>query len=332
MDSSIRHFLDVLTLGEPQTFENMTVYPLFVPQNGGPAYLVLKEAMEQQLISITEVNESGSVPELKVINRSEGFVLLLDGEELAGAKQNRVLNTSVLLKGQSETVIPVSCTERGRWNYRSAEFQDSDVIMACRVRSDKVRSVSDSLKRELRHHSDQGKVWEEIHRMQEQAGVDSATSAMKDVYEARQGKLQEYLAKFSLLPAQQGLMVGLDGKVAGMDVLSRAEAFRLVFPKLIKSYAMEALLEDRKVAASQEPDSAAFLAALTQSQESRFDSPGAGYDYRYEGKELAGSALAYEGHVIHLACFSLEPREKEEPFAGFRRRRDFRRRSGSEEI
>jgi len=61
------------------------------------------------------------VPELAVVNDGDIHVLLLDGEELRGAKQNRMLNTTILLKPKSKTIIPVSCTEQGRWNYASAE-------------------------------------------------------------------------------------------------------------------------------------------------------------------------------------------------------------------
>ena len=86
------------------------------------------------------------MPELKVLNRADVSVLLLDGEELVGAKQNRVLNTSILLKAQSEGVIPVSCTEHGRWSYMSAEFAASDDVMSPTLRSLKMRSVSASLK------------------------------------------------------------------------------------------------------------------------------------------------------------------------------------------
>lgn len=61
------------------------------------------------------------MPQLAVINDGPIAVLIIDGEELIGAKQNRVLNTTVLLKERSKTVIPVSCTEQGRWQWRSAE-------------------------------------------------------------------------------------------------------------------------------------------------------------------------------------------------------------------
>ncbi len=103
--------------------------------------------MSEGLLSVAEVNEEGSVPELKVTNAADMSVLLLDGEELMGAKQNRVLNTSILLVVKSETIIPVSCTEHGRWSYSSPAFSDSGVVMSPSLRMRKVSSVSTSLER-----------------------------------------------------------------------------------------------------------------------------------------------------------------------------------------
>ena len=57
-----------------------------------------------------------------VNNTGDSRVLFLEGEELRGAKQNRVLNTSVLIAAHSKTTIPVSCVEQGRWQYRSRHF------------------------------------------------------------------------------------------------------------------------------------------------------------------------------------------------------------------
>ena len=71
----------------------------------------MDEALAQRALVITEIAESGRVPELKVVNNSRHNILLLDGEELIGAKQNRVLNVTILLAPNSETLIPVSCIE-----------------------------------------------------------------------------------------------------------------------------------------------------------------------------------------------------------------------------
>lgn len=105
MDAIIANYLRQVELEALQTFRNMAVLPLLSSTNDSPEYLTLKEALDAELITITEVDASGSVPELIAINPSEHYVLLLDGEELMGAKQNRVLNTSILLRRRSETII-----------------------------------------------------------------------------------------------------------------------------------------------------------------------------------------------------------------------------------
>ncbi|GAH74499.1 unnamed protein product [marine sediment metagenome] len=114
MDILITDFLSKIDFGEMQGFKNLQVIPLFTEEEEGLKYLTLKEALEKRLLVVKEVSAEASVPELKVINNADASVLLLDGEELAGAKQNRVLNSSILVKKKSELIIPVSCTEQGR--------------------------------------------------------------------------------------------------------------------------------------------------------------------------------------------------------------------------
>jgi len=58
-------------------------------------YISSEAAIKADLLRVTEVSESGSVNELLVLNGSDAFVFLMDGDILLGAKQNRVLNTSV---------------------------------------------------------------------------------------------------------------------------------------------------------------------------------------------------------------------------------------------
>jgi hypothetical protein len=326
METIIRNCLSGLKLGEVKAFENMEVFPLFKATDGGPQYAMLKEALQKQMIVITELHESGSVPQLKVVNHSEQFVLLLDGEELMGAKQNRVLNTSILMAAKSETIIPVSCTEQGRWSYRSAAFQDSDVIMAAKVRSRKSRSVTESLKEEQCFHSDQGEVWAQIASLHRMAAVGAETGAMKDVFTARRRDLEGYLKAFPYAAGRQGILVRVNGRIVGMDLLSRQTAHEQIHAKLVKSYAMDALLEHSRGMAKttvQTPEN--FLEDARNSKESRFESPGVGYDYRLEGGRMVGSALVFEGAMIHLAFFSLEKGEQERPMSGYRRRRSFRR-------
>jgi hypothetical protein len=58
----------------------------------------------------------------------------LAGEELVGSKQNRIVNTTMLIQAKSTPVIPVSCVEQGRWNYRSPRFSSEERIMSPALR------------------------------------------------------------------------------------------------------------------------------------------------------------------------------------------------------
>ena len=137
MEAIVKKQMEGIRFGEIQIHNHVAVIPLIGANGAGPDYLTLKEAMEKSLLRVTEVSENGSVPELKVMNLGETPVLLLDGEELSGAKQNRVLNTTILLREKSETVVPVSCTEHGRWFYCSSRFEESGHIMSARIRRTK---------------------------------------------------------------------------------------------------------------------------------------------------------------------------------------------------
>lgn len=174
MENAVKTQLQSVQFGEAQTYENIAILPLIAPVDGTFQYRTLGEALATWDIAITEVSV-GSVPELMVVNRANEPVLLIDGEELADAKQNRVLNTSLLLKEVSETKIPVSCTEQSRWSYASKAFSESGNVMAYKSRSRKTCSVQPSLETCGAPMSDQGEVWDGIAELQAKACTPSRT-------------------------------------------------------------------------------------------------------------------------------------------------------------
>src|SRR5215469_13198687 len=94
MEQAVKSCLQSVQFAEPQIYKNLTIVPLIAPADGTVQYETLGEALAAQEVVINEISNAGSVPELMVVNRAKQSVLLIDGEELAGAKQNRVLNTS----------------------------------------------------------------------------------------------------------------------------------------------------------------------------------------------------------------------------------------------
>ena len=121
----IAHRLSQVTIGEPRAIEALTMVPLL----GGPEveqlprYLTLDDAVARAWTEVTEISDQGSVPQLTVVNRAQQPVFILDGEELLGAKQNRIVNLSILVPPQATIGSPVSCAEAGRWRARSRAFR-----------------------------------------------------------------------------------------------------------------------------------------------------------------------------------------------------------------
>lgn len=300
-------WLKRLHAGQPKTVGELTVFPLFWEVPGVFPYLTLGEALENGTVTITEVSQGGSVPELAVENAGETAVLLLDGEELRGAKQNRVLNTSILLAPKSRSVIPVSCTEQGRWHYVSNAFEDSGFVMSRSARLEKNLSVSASLKAGRAHRSDQGAVWEAIRDLSEKAGVRSETGAQRDVFEARRKALSGIEGEIPSLEKQCGLLVFAQGKPVGFDAVSLPSAYLRLHGKLLKSYALESLLAEGKpqgpVPGAKEAE--AFLAACADLAGAAYPSAGLGTECRFESKAMTGFSLVHHGEAVHSAFFAL---------------------------
>jgi len=325
MEATVAGCLESIELEELQQFENMAVMPLVGPCSGGPRYMTLSEAMAEALITVTEVSTGGSVPELKAINGADVAVLLLDGEELAGAKQNRVLNTTILLKKNSETIIPVSCTEHGRWSYASGHFADSGVLMSPRARSRKVRAVSASLAQDRAFRSDQGQVWEDVEQLSMDAGVHAQTGAMRDVFSARKKDLDDYLKAFNCSDGQMGLLVFIGGDVVALDIVSRAGAYARLHAKFVKSYAMDALVQARNEKKEPSVEKArAFIQQVQGCEGKRHQSVGHGWDHRFRASGVVGSALVYRKTVVHAAFFRADESEQAGRISSFRHRRGFR--------
>ncbi|HZD44093.1 MAG TPA: DUF6569 family protein [Methanomicrobiales archaeon] len=325
MDNCLPHKVTV-EFGDPQYYGTMGVVPLIVDGPPGPAYITLNEAIRKSLLTVSEVSEGGSVPQLKLVSTADVPILLLDGEELMGAKQNRVLNTTILVPPRAAMAIPVTCTEHGRWSYTSRTFADSDVLMASQIRRKKAQAVSDSLRNQRSYASDQAQVWNEIHMMSAKMKVASPTGAMKDAFEVQKPRIEEYLSAFPVVPHQRGLMVSIGGKIVGLELLSQEDAYASLHGKLVKSYAMEAIAEDGKTGEPITPEKAmAFLKEADTCTEERFQSVGMGWDCRFRGPSMVGSALLVDEAPIHMAFFRQEdgPRHIDDPgpMAGFRSRR-----------
>ena len=158
----IQQRLADVRIGAPETVHNLTMFPLEGANVDGDEYITLDEALRRRTVRIEETSDAGSVPELRVVNEAEQPVLLIDGEELVGAKQNRILNLTILVAAKTTTVIPVSCVEAGRWSRRSATFGSAGRAHYATGRAMKAEQVTRSLRERGDRRSDQSEIWSDI--------------------------------------------------------------------------------------------------------------------------------------------------------------------------
>ena len=328
MRQVIETTLNGVKIGDPVHFKGMSIYPLFQSAKPELDYVMLRTAFQRGWIHVTEISEGGSVPELKLFNESEYNVLILDGEELEGAKQNRVLNTSLLVLGKSDLIVPVSCTEQGRWSHVSREFGDSKKVLFKKARANKMESVHQSLKRGGGYRSDQGEVWQDISEVQVNLNAYSPTSAMKHVYDTKQSNIEEYLAAFPFQEGQCGFIAGLGGRLAGLEYISKSEGYAEVHRQLVESYTLDSLAERHLEGELTLATAQRFLESVWSAKAESFPSAAAGTDIRLESEDLIGAALVEKEEVIHLSAFARQSvgTHKTHRMASYRNRMAHRRR------
>jgi len=290
----------------PQGKPALRVVPILGPSTDDPAYRLL-EGDALTAVRVLEVSSGGSVPELKVENPLDDRVYLMDGQELVGAKQNRILNSDVLIPAKSTINIPVSCVEAQRWRYVSNSFSPGKTASHT-IRSRKQARVHQSLKQSHRHDADQQAVWNEVSLSMKSSGTRSDTAALNDAYAQRNNELIEFRKSLSIPEQTVGLAVFRDRQFLGLDLFDRHTTLVHYWKNLLDSYAIDWLFA---AAGDAQPDSSedmkmvqAHLEAAASGRWEKFDSPGEGDDYRLEDPNLTGSSLIWQDDaVIHLQLF-----------------------------
>ena len=151
------------TLGETLELEGLQIFPLHrTPakpdnlagkagtgngENGSAhtgqekAYTLADDLLARNQAEIREVDENGVVSDLIFDNQADKHALLLDGIELRGCKQNRMVNTTLLATAGEKTTVDVSCVEAGRWQHQGETFSHSGRTVGATLRNRKAHMV-----------------------------------------------------------------------------------------------------------------------------------------------------------------------------------------------
>ena len=300
---TLRKYVEKLETAEAIGHLNLTLVPLRGAGHGRLDYILSEEAIGAGMLTVTEVSESGSVPELLAENKSEKMIVLLDGEELVGAKQNRILNTTVLLRPKSKTRIPVSCVEQGRWSQTSRQFT-SGSYSPSNLRARKSRDVSRNLAACGKAHSDQGAVWADVEESMESLAACSPTMAMHDAVDQRRESINSYVEALSYPEDARGVIAAINGKFIASDVFDKAATLESIWPRLITGYSLDALgRQGKKGTAFTAKGATALLEHVGEIECRPCPSVGLGKDWRFEAEDVLGQALVVQRTSVHLSVF-----------------------------
>jgi hypothetical protein len=251
---------------------------------------------------------TGSVPEVAVENSGDEDVLVLDGEQLVGAKQNRTVSRTMILPAHATTSIPVSCMEQGRWRFTSGRFAHTGDHSPSKVRRHarqaEVACTEDMMAAGPAMLSRaQGAVWSEIADSLKRLGGRSPTGALDDLYELKARDLDEWSKRFPWVDDQVGLVVFLGDRPLGLDMIGGHRLYARLHKQLVRGYVMDALTAGptRTVRVALDTGES-FLEQAKRATRTRAPTVGRG-GYRVLSGSVMGGELMDTCGLVHLSVF-----------------------------
>jgi hypothetical protein len=286
-----------LNVKDPLIRGPLALYPLFSPSPSAPPYLTGPEAERMGVLRVAEQPGGATVPQLAIHNTGALPLLLLEGETLVGAKQNRTLDFSILIAPGATVAAPVSCVEAGRWgapraSSRSLRHAPSD------LRRVKTAALADV----RRAAGKQAELWSRIDAYHSELSTSSHTGALEDAFTTRAGDVTNLVHGTAPLPDQQGVAVAIGGTVRGLDSFDKPETLAAYWDGLTAGYALDAI----GATAADAPSLGAvgvLVARLHAADATETPNPGLGRTSILRGDGVVGHALEWDGVRVHTTAF-----------------------------
>jgi hypothetical protein len=319
---------------EPITQGNLTIYPVVAASTHDTReFLTLDEGLRSGQVEVTEAGRvrplvrrggaqylpsSDQVNNLVLVNNSDQPLILLAGEIVTGGKQDRVVGKDRIIPAHSDPVdLGVFCVEPGRWTARSgggSKFDASSAPMA--QPSVRKRAMSDK---------DQQQVWAEVAKSREgmaaavpaASGDLAATSSYAQAANNEEVKRRVDSVAVPLERSYQGLIrelrarnavgvvAAVNGEIVWADLFASPQLLEKYWPKLVRSYAAEALTTGSQRGRPTVYAAQAFLDDLSGNREVVESEPGVFRHTEVVGRgfrvfELA-SLLPKTGFDVHIS-------------------------------
>jgi hypothetical protein len=302
---TVKDYVDSLRVRSGETYKNLTIFPL--TSAGAETIsnmMMLDEAIKKGALTVTEYG-GGDVNNLLAENTSSKKIFIMAGEILTGAKQDRVLKDDVLLPAHSGKVkLACYCVEHGRWSYSGGDQKFSTKATASNI----------NVRQAAREKKEQGEVWGAVAETQSKVAAAPAAGALDKTYDAPtvSTNISSYVEHLRNLPDRHpgtvGVVVVIEDEVLCADIFANERMFETLWPKLLKSYALEALGRGKDRGANDTDLAKSFLRRLESADFETQSTPGLGKLVEFTSSKITGSALVYNDAVPHVDMF---PKMKE---------------------
>lgn len=293
------NLVEGLALETPVRVGEVSFVPLICGKAGPDADL-----LEGGNAKIEEINRDGSVNTVIVKNEGGRILLLIDGEQIIGAKQNRTVNASFLVPPGSEAPIPVSCVEKNRWSYKSERFAGSGRTVVGSVRKAKLQRVNKSVITGAGYDAKQGEVWDDVDEYLQKTQIVSPTSALADAEEARADIVSDHIGALEPIDGQIGFAAVHGDELIGIDLMGSPALYAKAWRKLVRGVLVD--VYDKKPESDPVAIVNQMLRAVRESKVVRQDAPGCGQTLATDSERVACTAIAHGGKVYHAAIAPAE--------------------------
>lgn len=288
-------FYAQLSVGEPVVHDKLAVYPVRLPGGGEKLgdVLTLAEAMDTGKFKIQEVEEGATVNTLEIHNHTKKHVVVLAGEMVRGAKQDRIISYDTVIPPGGKFNVDAFCVEAGRWTEVSSHFKYDNEIAPASIRGT------------AQGGKDQGEVWAEVSKVNADRGTFTETDALTASYDSEEFRAEVAAYEKALKKLAQdkevvGVIVVAEGKVRAGDVFANHDLFAAIWPQLLTSYAMDAALAGEL---GEVPAAAAMETYLSQLEEAEREM---NFEDETQNRstlsadEMSAYELEYKGTKLHL--------------------------------
>ena len=284
-------------------------------------FVTLEQALKDEKVI---VEETGNVRSLVISSTyAEEYVFIQAGDIVRGGKQDRTLSTDLIVPpGAKKIPLQSFCVESGRWQGRGTEKVDKFSMSTNQVASRELRVAN-------RYSRSQREVWDNVADLQEKLAHNVGKSVQSPVSsssleltlenkDVRRGAEEYVKALIDIVESRKhivGFVFAINGQLNTAEVYGSEDLFSQLWPKLLRTAAVEAFAELKKDEHCKSPSTRAAADFLeypekSQVQRNRINDWLTAITHEGKDKVIFESLFTKEHALVHVTTVRVDEKDR----------------------